>query len=298
MITINITIGGQAGQIVLPDDFSAANTYHLIVWHHGMGDSSAAVPVTGIYGDVVNALLPLGYIFCASIAHGDVWGNDDALADYAALITYVQSNYSIDHTAFWGGSMGGPSALVTLAQNDIKGAFLIYPVCNLGSIYNDLSWADSSINSAYNIPGGGSYEVQTAGHDPILRPVSEYAGKRFRFTASPDDTFVPKATNSDAFATYVSGVAAEVFVIPISGEHGVQDGIEVNDCVAFFERALHTFTLDMPVINNPITLHTPAIGASLQVPLLQSTATLFTPRLDSQSRPLSEDYRIIRIAAV
>ena len=135
----------------------------------------------------------------------------------------MRTNYSISHMAFWGGSMGGPSALTHTALGTItgvKGAFLIYPVCNLGAIYNDLSWADPSINAAYNIPGGGDYATQTAGNDPMLRATSEYTGKRFRFTHSPDDTFVPKASNSDAFAAKVASVAAEITVLPISGRMG------------------------------------------------------------------------------
>ena len=37
MQQINTTINGQEALIVLPDDYSAARTYYLIEWCHGMG---------------------------------------------------------------------------------------------------------------------------------------------------------------------------------------------------------------------------------------------------------------------
>jgi len=277
MQQINTTISGQEVLIVLPDDYSAARTYYLIEFCHGMGADEQSLLFRP---DILNAMLPMGYLFCASHAHGDNWGNDAALADYAALESYMRANYSISHLAMWGGSMGGPSALVHAATSPIsavKGACLIYPVCNLGAMYNDLDWADDSINIAYNIPGGGSYATQTAGHDPMLRATSEYAGKRFRFTHSPDDTFVPKATNSDAFAAKVTSVAAEMTVLPISGEHGAEDGLVVADVVAFYERCCRV--LDSITLSTSVTAQAPSLvrQAVLEISSIAVNVGLYAP---------------------
>ena len=63
---------------VLPDDYSAARTYYLIEWCHGMGADEQSM-LGGINTTIVNTMLPMGYLFCASNAHGDNWGNDAAL---------------------------------------------------------------------------------------------------------------------------------------------------------------------------------------------------------------------------
>jgi hypothetical protein len=277
MQQINTVVGGQEALIVLPDDFSAARTYYLIVWSHGMGDDEQGM--LG-YSDVINAMLPLGYLFAGTSAHGDNWGNDAALADYANLIAYMRANYNITFVGFWGGSMGGLTGLLSIARGEIagvKGAFLGLPVCNLGSMYNDLDWADPSINAAYNIPGGGSYATQTAGHDPILRPVNEYAGKRFRFTASPEDTLVLKSTNADAFSAYISSVALEYEVLTIHGEHGVEHGMTPAEVVPFFERCCRV--LDSITLSTGITLHAPLIlrESAFEVPRLTISTALYAP---------------------
>jgi hypothetical protein len=59
-----------------------------------------------------------------------------------------------------------------------------------------------------------------------------------RFYASPDDTSVSKAQNSDAMATLVGAYAAENDVVACTGNHGDASHFQSADLRDFFTRCL------------------------------------------------------------
>ena len=75
------------------------------------------------------------------------------------------------------------------------------------------------------------------GWDGKLSPVdmSGTAGKRMMFFASPTDTVVPKASNTDACAAAAKAAGADVTVVHVAGEHGDQSAFRPDVVVEFLK---------------------------------------------------------------
>lgn len=191
-----------------------------------------------------------GYYVASSFMDGDSWGNDAALAAVDALVSYMDTTYGVEAVVMLGDSMGGvPAQLVTLQGTvpGVRGFLGFDPVCDLFDIYDAppfLEVADA-IDTAYDIPGGGSYATQTDGHDPILYATSAFAGKRFRYYASTTDATVTKADHSDAIAAVMSGFALEGAVVSRAADHGDFTAIDIDDVMAFIDRCFSTFPFVM-----------------------------------------------------
>lgn len=112
--------------------------------------------------------------------------------------------------------MGGIPALRACAQYPgITRFYGIYPAIDLNYMHSS-SMFTAEIDTAFD----GDFAGNSPGCDPMLFTLSDYAGKSFRMTASNSDTVVSKANNSDAFATLVTGTAADVTVDVVGGNHG------------------------------------------------------------------------------
>lgn len=141
--------------------------------------------------------------------------------------------------------MGGLDALTLCAGArsiaNVRGAMLYSPVTDLALAYageGDVAFT-GYINTAYGITGTtpNTYAERTAGCDPMARAAADYTGLRFHLTASPSDTTVSKALNTDAFATLVAGTAAEATVTVSSGGHtDASQCADVAGAVAFVSR--------------------------------------------------------------
>lgn len=235
-----MTLPSQPFLLLFPGDYATAKPSPLVIYHGGVGETASASRTDALKQSLIQAILDAGYIVAASNAHGDNWGNDDALADYLELYRFTRLCLDISRTVLLSQSMGGCSGLLTAADRPfaIKGWAGIYPVCDLRSIY-DLGGLTASIKTAYSIAADGSnYDAQTAGHDPILQPATDYSGLRMRFYASDGDTIVPKADNSDNMAALVGATATEYEVVACSGNHGDASHFQAEDLIAFFDRCV------------------------------------------------------------
>jgi hypothetical protein len=72
--------------------------------------------------------------------------------------------------------------------------------------------------------------------DPELRPASQYPDIPVRFYASPGDTAVPMAPNSDLFSQKWDGKTSEHEVVVCSGNHGDPSHFQPDDFLAFLMR--------------------------------------------------------------
>lgn len=82
------------------------------------------------------------------------------------------------------------------------------------------------------------YPTKTAGKDPMLQSVTNFAGKRVRFIASPSDTAVVKTLHTDLFQPMVSGIATESGIVSHIGGH-LQLGVtRVKDFIDFINRCV------------------------------------------------------------
>lgn len=223
----------------MPDNFTGP-TQTLVMYHDGVGETEQSVITDGQKRPVIQALLDAGAMVVSTNSHGNSWGNDDSLVDYTALYDFVTDHFRIDETAFLSQSMGGVSGLLTFAAGtipNVKAWAGIYPVCNLAESYSHVVPSFSGqIDTAYDIPGGGSYAAQTSGHDPALLASSTWNSKYLRFYASAADTSVPKADHTDVIAANASG-ATEASVAVCTGNHGDSSHFQPSDLISFYQRA-------------------------------------------------------------
>lgn len=127
--------------------------------------------------------------------------------------------------ALIGESMGGLASL-QLANRlpHVKAWVGIYPVCNLATMtarYPDtaLAW-----------PGGTADRLS-----PV--DLSAMRGLKMMFFASPGDTVVPKATNTDRCAARATAAGASVQVVETTGEHGDKSTFQPALVVSFLDAA-------------------------------------------------------------
>jgi pimeloyl-ACP methyl ester carboxylesterase len=239
--------GGVSGmvrqRIVLPANYDSRRPTPLVIYMHGLGGDVTA-PFVGSAKNFETAVVNAGYIFAAcdafSMTH---FGMEAAIQEILRVYRNIRDNCNIGPVILMGESMGGLVSLNLLGRRLIPGvsAYVgIYPLTSLEVAYaTSAGWA-SQIRTNYGIAADGSdYATKTAGYSPILRDPTDYLGVPMRFYASPGDTLVSKAANTDAFAARVAGVVPETTVIATTGDHG--DGSNFTaamqaDLLAFLAR--------------------------------------------------------------
>ena len=213
------TVDGSASRVWIP---TGTRNGKLVMFFHGSGGDEETIKDAN-WNTLLKQLLTDGYIVAASDGEGDSWGTTTAQADFVALQQWVIDRWQIDETVILAGSMGGIASLLIVAADSMVNVTHwagLYPAIDLDDMYNNSTAAiQTQIDTAYDIPGGGDYDTQTAGHDPILLDASSYAGCKFKMWASPSDGITSIAPNAEAFRTLVSGVA-DVDIVYSTGSHG------------------------------------------------------------------------------
>jgi hypothetical protein len=242
------TVTGQNIMILVPstgsaNPYSAGNPTPVVLHSHGIGDDQTAV-LTSEKLACTTAMLDAGYIVAGSNTHGANWGSQIAADDLAALDKYVRDNYNVKGVAIWGQSMGGHAGLLAVAHSKVKGVvgFLgTYPSCSLASTYAAGTYA-SSIDTSFGITGSGiaTYANKTYGNDPALLPAVGFKHVPMRFYASPSDTTIAKANNSDVLSALIAGSSRENTVVVCTGAHGDASHFQPSDYVAFLARCFAT----------------------------------------------------------
>ncbi len=209
------------------------------MYHHGTGGGCATLFTDAALSTIVKPLLASGYIVVSSDGHQENWGKQASIDDHNDLYDYLVNHYSISKVMVLGHSMGGLSSLLSVANGHIPVTAWagIFPITNLANLYGAGTYT-TAINTAYNIPAGGTYAVQTAGHDPNLLTASAFNNIPMRFYASSGDTTVSKTNNSDAMSTKMSGTSPEYTVVACSGNHGDPSHFQPSDIIAFYDRYL------------------------------------------------------------
>lgn len=237
----NSNSNSQTFAIRVPKSYDSRLANPLVLYFHGSTDNAQTPFKYASLRPVTQALLDAGYIVASSDGHGNNWGNQDSLDDTYTLYKYVRDHYSIGPVLILSQSMGGLGGLSTILAQDVPGIVGwagIYPCCNLRALYDGGSLT-TPIKQAYGIASNGSdYDSKTAGYDPALYLGNKFRGVGMRFYASPGDTLVPKATNSDLIARKVARYALESEVVVCSGDHGDPSHFQPSDVLAFFDRCI------------------------------------------------------------
>jgi hypothetical protein len=246
---VNGTAGGQNIMVLVPNSvsanpYNAANPTKVVMYIHGHSESETALVLVDQKGTVAQELLDAGYILCASNAHGNSFGNQDALDDYAALDVYMRANYNVLGYGIWGQSMGGLPSLMLIPDgqiSDIAGWLGTFPICSLAASYNGTGGVNfqADIDAAFGITGEtpNTYAEKTDGYDPNALSAVSFGTVPMRSYASYGDTTVHRAQNADAFQTKVLSSRTEAAVVACTGNHGDVSHFQGADYIQFFDRA-------------------------------------------------------------
>lgn len=222
-------------QVILPTGYPANGGNPLAVYVHGASEDKTA-PLTRPGKPVlIEAMSDAGWIVASIDARGENWGNAASVGDYLALLAWLRANYSLTGVeVLVAQSMGGLDGFSVMAQEQsIAGLVGWFPVCSLAQMFPGTYHGD--ISTAYGLANDGEYAAKTAGFDPMRLAPSLFAGRRYFFSASPEDTIVPKSFHSDAMRAKIAPYAAEATLFTSAGEHGAEFPT-VGQTLAFLER--------------------------------------------------------------
>lgn len=239
----SISSGTVGVRIALPAGYDSRKPAPLAICFHGSNSDETHWSTNSNGRAVANALTSAGYVALGVgyTANGATWGAQASLDAYYAAYQYVRDNYAIGPVVFYANSMGGIESLLTLAERRIPGVVAWVGTSPTGSLAN--AYADPGaqgftalINTAYGIPGGGTYAAQTAGHDPALKPGYAFRGLPMLFLAATDDTAVPKAANTDVMAALVTPYSPIVTIqTGITGGHSFGFSPYAAQITSFFD---------------------------------------------------------------
>lgn len=237
-------IHGRSIMLLVPSSGSAnpynpANPTKAIIYVHGAGETEAALLSDSKKLGCITALLNAGYILAG--LSGANWGTQVSTDYFVGLEKYLRDNYNIraEGVGVWSQSMGGYNGLQLVAQGKVPvvGWLGTYPCVSLSSLFANVSFTNSII-TAHGITGSGSgtYANRTRGQDPSLYQGYAFRHVPMRIYASPGDTVVPKAQNSDVLLAAVTGCTREAVLVACTGDHGDTSHFIPSEYLDFFER--------------------------------------------------------------
>lgn len=210
----------------------------LLLYMHGNGQTAASIRQANLMDRITTAALQDGYAVASHDLGGNSWGNDTGLSLLRQFVTDLLTQYAVGPIILIGESMGGCVALNALARDIVPAtAFIgIYPACNLAQLYNHNAALQSAIKTAYGITDNGQYQVQTAGHDPLLIDPKRYGAIPSLITASPTDTTVLKTQNADKLVERMRAAGSDVTYAITSGNHGDASNFDWDIWKPFLDR--------------------------------------------------------------
>ncbi len=229
----------QTYRCIMPKSYDSRIGVPLCIYFHGTGENHDSFLGDANEKTVVDELLNRGYAIVSSDFHGDNWGNQDALNDLQSLILDLSNRISITSIVAIGQSMGAVASLNAIHKllYPISAWVGIYPVCSLADQYAFVAGHTTQINTAYGIPGSGTYAAQTAGFDPLLAEADKFSGVPMLFFASEGDTLVRKAQNTDALVSHLASYA-QTQVVVHTGDHGDASAFQPTAVADFFDISL------------------------------------------------------------
>jgi hypothetical protein len=222
-----IRTAGQDAIVAVP---RAKQNRRAVIYVHGAYENRWNVIANPSLKGVTTRLLNAGYVVAASDGDSrrDNWGNPTSVKANRALAELLRGRgYSVSVIAE---SMGGLDGIALARAGDIDAWIGIYPVCDIASMHYQDQYRDA-IGKAW----GDSLDAALRTHSPTVAP--HVRGLPMLYLASPDDTKVPKAKNTDRCAVAQKAHGANVTVVPTTGDHGDPSNFQVSRFASFLEAA-------------------------------------------------------------
>lgn len=204
-------------------------TRKIVIYVHGATETAENAYHRAGNTTLLSALLRGGFAVVTDHAHGDNWGNPASDSDYAALVPVLRRRGLTDVYVV-AASMGGLNALQLLSHVRVKAWAGIFPVCDLSSVYARGRFT-AAIRAAYADHASAALRSLSP-----VRPDWQ-RGLAMRFWASPADTYVPKAANTDVCADAARAHGAHVTVTTTTGEHGDLSNFDAAGVLHLFDGA-------------------------------------------------------------
>lgn len=244
IVTGTSPVTGQNIQVHVPNvnaaiPYNSANPTDLIIYCHARSGDQTEFTTDANAGAMRDAFADAGLLVIQSNAHGNQWGNQEACDDYADAFNYANANYNVNRVILMSASMGGAAMFNCCSQQKIPKVIALlglFPVCSLDNMITAGTYA-SEIHTAFGASAPPTMHDAARGMDPVLRWGSAFRGTFIRLYASPSDTTVSKAGNSDLMNTLAASSSRECTVVVCSGAHGDASHYQPTDATDFIARA-------------------------------------------------------------
>jgi pimeloyl-ACP methyl ester carboxylesterase len=233
--------GGDLSRYAVADHLATATGIRTLLYCHGAG---------GLYDDfsvaqwnqMRHAIIDAGWAYIEGTGGGDItWGNNASRSSYEKAFQHVDGILDLGPVVVLGRSGGGLVAAWLGTQSPV-----IAPRC-AGMIFNsatqDLAYrfaqGPNDIAPAYgiaNINDPAEYQTKTAGHDPMLFPLSAWQGRNAMWLVGTADTTVPPGPHGIAMHTRAAPALARAVLRTVQGaDHSPANGTynEVAAMMAF-----------------------------------------------------------------
>lgn len=178
----------------------------------------------------LQSLVRSGWIVAASDFHRDSWGNKASTKDTRELVAWAEEESGgVPVRLYVSGSMGGTVSLNAMAHGVHAPAcwYGVKPAVDMNTM-GEVPGAPRIIREAY---GGAA----PADRNPVSNIAAMPIETRYRFVASPQDTWVPKSANTDVMAQGLRARGADVSVLTAHGTHDDDSHWNAKDLVDFAE---------------------------------------------------------------
>jgi hypothetical protein len=222
---------------MVPASYNPKAASRWVIYFHGYGET-ADVILSGEFGNTMQELVNHGYVVVAmNNTVQNCYGNAQCSKDVAALIQNYRSVLNLEPEPYAiAESMGGFTMLNAIA------AGVMHPKAAVGwSLNTNLAWAYAYgagpvIAADYEITQSNSYQLATAGYDPMLDEAKTFAAVPFELWSSYADEVVPRAENTDPFAGLVNAAGGHVTVKTSTGGHLDESTFRAGAVVDFFNK--------------------------------------------------------------
>lgn len=217
---VRATLGPDRVGLLVP----AYPNGRLIIAGHGHGGDVEEWLTGRDQAAIRDALLGAGYSLATSDAGGNVWGAPVSVKAYEDLYTWAAHETRVQEVILLGQSMGALPTLQVIGKVPATRFVGVYPVCDLATMTDKFP----TFRQAW--PDGAPAD---------LAPVKPKYPPGFRaiFFASPYDTTVPKASNTDVCAAGARAAGADATVVQVQGEHGDPTAFQPDRVLEFLRDA-------------------------------------------------------------